>query len=716
MTQTFIDQFMEALTKGDLDSVELLFMEELESPDKDIQRLLEAADQLLAVGETDKTAELLGLLLEGLQDSGQPALLDLLKRLCLCDPGNRKFRKQYVQAFKALYAEDEVCLAYLKALDLPGQTAVKKAFLDLDNLLRMKEGDYVLHPGGWGVGKVTKVSTLTGKMTVDLEQKSGHQVTFAAAASIFIPLAAGHFSARLYDRRDALRQFCQDSPLEMVRLLLTSFGSPQTSTDIRERLLPDILEKAKWAGWWQKAKNAIKKDAYVRFIGGARPTVELLDKPMSEVDDLVSQFKDAPLKEKFAILKQLKNHMGQEDRENILTVIKAFEDQSEQKLAPLAMYCRLGEKEPREITEYLGASPNGPALLNELKVAEAMREIVSLLGDALDFDRFLPYFLNARSETLNRTAEILLKKDPQRFITVLRTVFENMRLHVWPFFWLYGMIGDPKKKDLYQHFPTHEVLFRMLSLLDFLFRSSNQHDYKSEINAGRNLFSRKKLDIFQQILDNAPDETLKEIFKQVLANRTLKDDIKGIMREKIGVRSPEAVKQTTQEESVGGFDTDVIYVTEKGFRQRQQVYDKLVNQDIQAAIEEVGRAQEFGDLSENAEWTAALEKRDKLGDRAKEMKEEMQKVRFITPDLYHEGHVSLGAEVTVEDQNTRQTHTWSVLGPWDGDQESGVLNYLSPLGRGLLGHQVDETVNVDLPEEKLSYKIIAVQRCSLEIQ
>ena len=212
------------------------------------------------------------------------------------------------------------------------------------------------------------------------------------------------------------------------------------------------------------------------------------------------------------------------------------------------------------------------------------------------------------------------------------------------------------------------------------------------------------------MIAKAPRDSLGEICAQVVANRAIKENMRAVMLEKIALRAPEMVVRERETTSGEAIDKSVIYVTRAGLRCRQAEYQFLVGEKIPEAIAEVGRAQAFGDLSENAEWTAALEKRDNLGTRANEMEAELRKAVPITPDLYREGVVSLGCRVEVKDVAEGRAHAWRVLGPWDGDLSGGVLNYLSPVGRALLGHRPGDVVAVELPEGTQSYEILAVCR------
>ena len=66
----------------------------------------------------------------------------------------------------------------------------------------------------------------------------------------------------------------------------------------------------------------------------------------------------------------------------------------------------------------------------------------------------------------------------------------------------------------------------------------------------------------------------------------------------------------------------------------------------------------------------------------------------------------LGARVRLRNVATGDELVYSLLGPWDGAPEDGVLSYLSPLGRTFLGRKPGETVEAQLPGGVERYQLV----------
>ncbi|MCA8961750.1 MAG: GreA/GreB family elongation factor, partial [Planctomycetes bacterium] len=73
-------------------------------------------------------------------------------------------------------------------------------------------------------------------------------------------------------------------------------------------------------------------------------------------------------------------------------------------------------------------------------------------------------------------------------------------------------------------------------------------------------------------------------------------------------------------------------------------------------------------------------------------------------------HVTLGSRVTLTDLGNSERLAYSLLGPWDGGPEDGVLSYMSPLGRAVLDKKPGEEFEVTLPTGQAKYRVESIDR------
>jgi len=120
---------------------------------------------------------------------------------------------------------------------------------------------------------------------------------------------------------------------------------------------------------------------------------------------------------------------------------------------------------------------------------------------------------------------------------------------------------------------------------------------------------------------------------------------------------------------------------------------------------DIGRAAAYGDLSENFEWTAAIEQQRQLTEKAAVMEAELKLAQPLEEQEVEADVVSPGSRVTYENEGKSQTI--DILGPWDTGE--GIVSYHAPLAAGMLGGRAGDSLTVELPSGEISITIQSVQ-------
>ncbi|MEE8143714.1 MAG: GreA/GreB family elongation factor, partial [Planctomycetota bacterium] len=162
-------------------------------------------------------------------------------------------------------------------------------------------------------------------------------------------------------------------------------------------------------------------------------------------------------------------------------------------------------------------------------------------------------------------------------------------------------------------------------------------------------------------------------------------------------------------ETAVALDETVIYATDKGIRKKRKELEIIRNEKLPAVFDLIGEAAALGDLSENAEFTSAIEERENLNRRAILIKDQLDRVNRIQPDEAKTDHVTLGSRVTLTNLSNQDQEAYSILGPWDGDVDKGIISYLSPMGRALIDKIPGEEFEIELPGGKAHYKLEKIQ-------
>jgi transcription elongation factor GreA len=135
---------------------------------------------------------------------------------------------------------------------------------------------------------------------------------------------------------------------------------------------------------------------------------------------------------------------------------------------------------------------------------------------------------------------------------------------------------------------------------------------------------------------------------------------------------------------------------------RRKEVDRFV---IVRAIEE---ARGHGDLSENADYSAAKEAQSFNEGRIKELEGTLALSEVIDPVKMSGSRVTFGATVTLNDADTGDEVVYSVVGEAEADIKRGLISITAPVARALVGREAGETVQVRTPKGNKEYEIVSV--------
>jgi transcription elongation factor GreA len=146
-------------------------------------------------------------------------------------------------------------------------------------------------------------------------------------------------------------------------------------------------------------------------------------------------------------------------------------------------------------------------------------------------------------------------------------------------------------------------------------------------------------------------------------------------------------------------------VTKEGLEKLQNEYDErtvTVRQEIAAAIKE---AKEQGDLSENAEYSAAKERQTENETRIAELETIIKDSRIVERDESDDS-AQIGSKVTVKAKG--QEYVFSIVGSNEANPQERKISNESPIGKSLIGAKDGDVVDVETPGGIVQYEIISV--------
>ncbi len=154
-------------------------------------------------------------------------------------------------------------------------------------------------------------------------------------------------------------------------------------------------------------------------------------------------------------------------------------------------------------------------------------------------------------------------------------------------------------------------------------------------------------------------------------------------------------------------DDKKIYLTKEGLGELKKEFEELSKVKRPDILSRVSQARDLGDLSENAEYSAAREELSFIDGRLDELEELLRQATIISNGKSAGGAIKLGSKVTVSIKGKKEDFT--VVGEWEADPKEKKISHESPLGKALIGKKVGEKIEVEAPAGKVIYSIVSVK-------
>ena len=152
-----------------------------------------------------------------------------------------------------------------------------------------------------------------------------------------------------------------------------------------------------------------------------------------------------------------------------------------------------------------------------------------------------------------------------------------------------------------------------------------------------------------------------------------------------------------------------IPFTQAGYTRLEAELKQRKSTDRPAIIEAISEARAHGDLSENAEYSAAKEKQSFNEGRIKELEAVISRANIIDVKALAGETIKFGATVKVFDEDTEEESTYQIVGEYEADIKIKQISITAPFARALIGKKVGDSVEVNSPKGTKSYEILKVE-------
>ncbi|MBI4457976.1 transcription elongation factor GreA [Candidatus Uhrbacteria bacterium] len=165
-------------------------------------------------------------------------------------------------------------------------------------------------------------------------------------------------------------------------------------------------------------------------------------------------------------------------------------------------------------------------------------------------------------------------------------------------------------------------------------------------------------------------------------------------------------KRKSEMDRLAGRQEDHYMTAEKVRRLKADLED-LERVQRPKAVEDLTKAREMGDLSENAAYTEAKARLGRIDGRVLSIKDRLKNAIIIETGADPSGKIRIGSTVVLMINGNRRTY--QILGSQETNPAAGRISHLSPLGKALIDRRAGETVTVAANGRDIVYTIVEVK-------
>ena len=563
-------------------------------------------------------------------------------------------------------------------------------------LTHLQQGNFVFHTAGWGTGEIIEISSLREEVSIEFEYVLGlKHLSYANAMKTLVPLSKQHFLARRFGNPDQLEQEAKNNPTAVVRMLLKDLG-PKTAIEIKEELMDLVIPEQDWSRWWQTARTKLKKDTQVETPKTTAGKFSLLSEEISHEESLYKSLDTKPSIEQtiqiiYSFFRDFPQSLKNPDFQATLTEkikkLLTFDLSIEQKLQIYFLQEDVtGEKNYQSLLQEI---QNFPEFLEKIEILSLKKrlliEIHKIRKDWKEIFLQLLFPINQNPLREYIFTELQKVESPTTITNKIQELLQHPLTYPHAFVWYFTKIKDVENVE---ELPFTDIEGKkrffesFLILLDHL---TQKDQYKDLVKKMTSLITSNKFKMVQHFMGKSSLEEVKEYLLLVSKCQCLTSHDKKIITSLAEVTYP-SLKQKPQPANE---KQNYIWTTEQGYKEMQKKIQNLAEVEIIKNAKEIEEARAHGDLRENAEYKAALEKRSQIEAQLHHLCEQMQRARIINKNEISTEKVGIGNIVTCENDNQEKIQ-FIILGPWDADVEKNILSFESQLAQVMTGLSIGD--------------------------
>lgn len=671
---------------------------------------------------TEKAASLLQTLLPHYKSRGNwDIAIKILKLILSYESKNFIARKEIVNCYKEKYKNHSQLNEYIKLSNLnQNWRNVHDAINDFEKHISFDDGNYVFHRT-WGIGQITNMKN--DIFIIDFPKKKDHKMSLKMAVNALKNLSNEHiWVLKATMEKDALKEKVLNDIPWALRIIIKSYDNVANIKKIKSELVPDVLTPGEWTKWNSEARKILKTDPYFGNLPDKLDQFEVRENPISFEEKAFNKFKAE--KSFFQRLKTIHDYLKHAEPDSdyfgemfayFTGFCKSFSTITEFVISSYLLISRV-------ISQYPFLNPSLDFTFKDLfdKI-----EDINILFSKIDDTDLKKEFLSNIKKHINNWPDIYIKLFHQyqsKFITdelvynqeheklkeLFHVALDHYREYRESFVWLVRNVSNEswfKKFD----FAKEKLLICMVHLLDITFREiDNRRDValNRKINKHINDFLFKENELINFLMETDED-SITRIYTLVNDIKELDPSLKIQIKHKIKEKYPDYkfLGEPAMEKGKRR-----LMVTKESYTEKQKELKYILEVEVPKNSKEIGIAMAKGDLRENAEYKAALEKQDLLNSTCTKLQDELRNAQIFDEHKVDIKKISFGTKVHLKNLKTNQIEEYVILGPWESNPSENIISYLSPLGAEIYNHKESEELTFKINETEFHYKINGIEK------
>ncbi|MGA2640080.1 MAG: transcription elongation factor GreA, partial [Spirochaetia bacterium] len=653
--------------------------------------------------------------------------IEILKRVLAYDSKNNAARKEIIECYRRKYASHSQLEEYIKISNLTQNwRSVHEAIGDFEKHIGFDTGNYVFHRS-WGIGRISASKDDT--FTIDFANKTSHKMSLKMAVSALEVLSPEHiWVLKRTLQKEELAEKVKADASWALKTIIKSFGNLADMKKIKAELVPDVLTTGEWSRWNTEARTILKKDSAFGNLPDKIDQFMVRDKPISFEEKTYNKFKAE--KGFFERVKTLEDYIqaGHAEPDSdwftemfsyFTGFLKGYTAVSETVISSwlllqkiIARYPFLSLGVQTSFDELFGKIEKLEETFSRIEDPELRKEfLVAVKKNVQDwpgvFTRLFPLF-----PTRFIVDELVASAQWEPLTGMVAGVMSRYRELRDPFVWMAkNLLGERWLERM--NVSREKIYIGLIHLLDITYR-----DIANKQNASANRKTNRQIQEFLfdegKLLDflmAADQDSITRLYTLVDDVKELDPSIKIQLKHRIKEKHPDfhfLGEPGAEKVSLG------LMVTRASFERKQQDLKRVIDVEIPENSKEIGVAMAKGDLRENAEYKAALEKQEMLKVTASRLKEEVQQAQIFNENEVKTDRIAFGTRVALSNRKNGQAEEYVILGPWESNPSHNVISYLSPLGMALWDHRPGEELKFTINQNEFHYTVEHIEKADLK--